>query len=136
MPKVTKPLTNTEINNARGKAKEYNLADGLGLALRVRSGGDKYWIFNYQRPITKVRANISLDIYLKVPLSSTRVIRSEYRDLLAQGIDPKFHRKKHLAAEKAAGANTLQKVAADWLCVKKSKVSSGHADDIWREILM
>jgi len=30
MPKVTKPLTNTEINNARGKAKEYNLADGLG----------------------------------------------------------------------------------------------------------
>ena len=59
MPKVTKPLTNTEINNARGKAKEYNLADGLGLALRVRPGGDKYWIFNYQRPITKVRANNS-----------------------------------------------------------------------------
>ena len=46
MPKVTKPLTNKEINNARGKAKEYNLADGLGLALRVRPGGDKYWIFN------------------------------------------------------------------------------------------
>jgi len=35
MPRVTKPLTNIEINNARGKAKEYNLADGLGLALRV-----------------------------------------------------------------------------------------------------
>ena len=35
MPKITKPLTNTEINNARGKAKEYNLADGFGLALRV-----------------------------------------------------------------------------------------------------
>ena len=52
MPKVTRPLTNTEIKNARGKAKEYNLADGLGLALRVRPGGDKYWIFNYQRPIS------------------------------------------------------------------------------------
>ena len=104
--------------------------------MRVRSGGDKYWIFNYQRPITKVRANISLDIYPTVSLSSARVIVSEYRDLLAQGIDPKFHRKEHLAAEKAAAANTLQKVAADWLCVKKSKVSSGHADDIWREILM
>ena len=83
MPKVTKPLTNTEINNARGKAKEYNLADGLGLALRVRPGGEKYWIFNYQRPITKVRANISLGIYPTVSLSSARVIRSEYRDLLA-----------------------------------------------------
>ena len=70
MPKVTKPLTNTEINNARGKAKEYNSADGLGLALRVRPGGDRYWIFNYQRPITKVRANISLGIYPTVSLSS------------------------------------------------------------------
>ena len=99
MPKVTKPLTNTEINNARGKAKEYNLADGLGLALRVRPGGDKYWIFNYQRPITKIRANISLGIYPAVSLSSARVIRSEYRDLLAQGIDPKHHRKDNLAAE-------------------------------------
>jgi len=136
MPKVTKPLTNTEINNARGKAKEYNLADGLGLALRVRPGGDKYWIFNYQRPITKVRANISLGIYPTVSLSSARVIRSEYRDLLAQGIDPKFHRKEHLAAEKAAAANTLEKVAADWLSVKKSKVSSDHADDIWRSLAL
>ena len=77
-----------------------------------------------------------MGIYPTVSLSSARVIRSEYRDLLAQGIDPKFHRKEHLAAEKAAAANTLQKVAADWLCVKKSKVSSGHADDIWRSLAL
>ena len=136
MPKVTKPLTNTEINNARGKAKEYNLADGLGLALRVRPGGEKYWIFNYQRPITKIRANISLGIFPALSLSSARVIRSEYRDLLAQGIDPKHHRKDNLAAEQTAAANTLEKVAADWLCVKKSKVSNDHADDIWRSLAL
>jgi hypothetical protein len=136
MPKITKPLTNTEINNARGKAKEYNLADGLGLALRIRPGGDKYWIFNYQRPITKIRANISLGIYPAVSLSSARFIRSEYRDLLAQGIDPKHHRKDNLAAEQTAAANTLEKVAADWLCVKKSKVSSDHGDDIWRSLTL
>ena len=136
MPKITRPLTNTEINNARGKAKEYNLADGLGLALRVRPGGEKYWIFNYQRPITKIRANISLGIYPAVSLSSARVIRSEYRDLLAQGIDPKHHRKDNLAAEQTAAANTLEKVAADWLCVKKSKVSNDHGDDIWRSLAL
>jgi integrase len=136
MPKVTKPLTNTEINNARGRAKEYNLADGLGLALRVRPGGDKYWIFNYQRPITKDRANISFGIFPALSLSSARLIRSEYRDLLAQGIDPKHHRKDNLAAEQAAAANTLEKVAADWLCVKKSKVSNDHGDDIWRSLAL
>ena len=136
MPKITRPLTNTEINNARGKAKEYNLADGLGLALRVLPSGDKYWIFNYQRPISKVRANISLGIFPALSLSSARVIRSEYRDLLAQGIDPKHHRKDNLAANQAAAANTLEKVAADWLCVKKSKVSNDHADDIWRSLAL
>jgi len=31
MPKVTRPLANSEINNARGKAKEYRLVDGLDL---------------------------------------------------------------------------------------------------------
>jgi integrase len=136
MPKIIRPLTNTEINNARGKAKEYNLADGLGLALRVLPSGDKYWIFNYQRPISKVRANISLGIFPALSLSSARVIRSEYRDLLAQGIDPKHHRKDNLAAEQTAAANTLEKVAADWLCVKKSKVSNDHADDIWRSLAL
>jgi len=49
-------------------------------------------------------------------LSSARVIRSKYRDLLAQGIDPKFQRKEHLAAEKAAAANTLQKVCRLAVC--------------------
>ena len=136
MPKVTKPLTNTEIKNARGKAKEYNLADGHGLSLRVRPGGEKYWIFNYQRPITKIRANISLGTYPAVTLFSARVTRSEYQALLAQGIDPKFHRDKHLEAKKTIAANTLKKVAADWLCVKRSKVSSDHADDIWRSLAL
>ena len=136
MPKVTRPLTNTEIKNARGKAKEYNLADGLGLALRVRPSGDKYWIFNYQRPITKVRANISLGTFPALSLAHARVIRSEYRDLLSQGIDPKHHRKDNLAAGQAAAANTLEKVAADWLCVKKSKVSNDHGEDIWRSLTL
>jgi len=136
MPKVTRPLTNTEIKNARGKAKEYNLADGLGLALRVRPGGDKYWIFNYQRPITKVRANISLGTFPALSLAHARVIRSEYRDLLSQGIDPKHHRKDNLAPGQAAAANTLEKVAADWLCVKKSKVSNDHGEDIWRSLTL
>ena len=36
MANITKPLTNTEVKQAKAKEKEYNLADGQGLALRVR----------------------------------------------------------------------------------------------------
>tara|TARA_E500000178_G_scaffold231655_1_gene228173 strand:- start:1865 stop:2152 length:288 start_codon:yes stop_codon:yes gene_type:complete len=89
--------------------------------LRVRPGVGKYWIFNYQRPITKIRANISLGIYSAVILSSARVTGSEYRALLAEGIDPKVHRNEHLKAKKTVAANTLKKVTTDWLCAKKSK---------------
>ena len=136
MPKVTRPLTNTEINNARGKAKEYNLADGLGLALRVRPSGDKYWIFNYQRPVTKVRANISLGIYPRSVVVLSKDHSSGISRTARPGYRPKHHRKDNLAAEQAAAANTLEKVAADWLSVKKSKVSSEHGDDIWRSLAL
>ncbi|MCS5593686.1 MAG: integrase domain-containing protein [Porticoccaceae bacterium] len=134
MPKVTKPLTNTEINNARGKAKEYNLADGRGLALRVRPSGDKYWIFNYQRPISKVRANISLGIFPSVSLADARGRRAEYRELLTQNIDPKTQREQQSSLAADAAFNTLERVAKDWLSVKKSKVSDDHGDDIWRSL--
>ena len=47
MPRVTKPLTNTEVDKAKPKAKEYNLTDGKGLFLRIKPTGAKAWIFNY-----------------------------------------------------------------------------------------
>jgi hypothetical protein len=35
MARLAKPLSDTEIKNAKAKDKEYNLADGAGLQLRV-----------------------------------------------------------------------------------------------------
>ncbi len=63
MPRITKPLTDTKIKKAKPKIKEYNLIDGGGLALRVKPNGSKYWLFNYYRPHSKKRANLSLGIY-------------------------------------------------------------------------
>ena len=44
MAKTTKQLTDTEVKTAKAKDKEYNLADGKGLALRVKPTGTKTWI--------------------------------------------------------------------------------------------
>jgi hypothetical protein len=44
MARVTKPLTNTEVKQAKPKEKEFNLVDGDGLALRVKPNGSKLWL--------------------------------------------------------------------------------------------
>ena len=89
MAKTTKPLTNTEVKQAKPKDKEYNLSDGDGLQLRVKPNGSKLWLFNYLRPITKKRANLSLGGYPALSLANARKLREEARSLLANAIDLK-----------------------------------------------
>ncbi|TEW53184.1 hypothetical protein E2R68_13410 [Psychromonas sp. RZ22] len=60
MAKTVPPLNDTQIKNAKPKDKEYNLGDSLGLTLKIKPNGTKLWWFNYLRPITKQRANLSL----------------------------------------------------------------------------
>ena len=92
MPKITKPLTNTEVERSKPKDKEYTLTDGYGLFLLVLPTGVKSWRFNYIRPLTKKRTKVSLGTYPALSLAQARSIREEYRSLLAQGIDPQEHK--------------------------------------------
>ncbi|WP_242650097.1 integrase arm-type DNA-binding domain-containing protein [Rodentibacter trehalosifermentans] len=69
MARVTKPLTNTEVERARPKEKEYNLVDGQGLSLRVKSTGAKTWIFNYYHPTTKKRTNFTIGNYPEITIA-------------------------------------------------------------------
>ncbi|MEX2962032.1 integrase arm-type DNA-binding domain-containing protein [Microbulbifer sp. TYP-18] len=62
MAKQAKPLTNTEIKQAKPKDKEYNLVDGDGLKLRIKPNGSKLWLFNYYKPHTKQRVNIGFGV--------------------------------------------------------------------------
>jgi integrase len=132
MARVTSPLTNTEVKQAKPKAKEYNLADGKGLYLRVKPIGSKLWLFNYSRPFTKKRANISLGTFPAFSLANARRKSEEMRELLAQSIDPKHYKDEQSRKAQDAHSNTLERVFAKWLETKKSKVSAGYAQDIER----
>ena len=134
MARTTLPLTNTQIKNAKAKTKEYSLADGRGLALRIKPNGSRLWIFNYSKPFTKKRANMSFGMFPDLSLAEARELSGEARGLLAKNIDPK--QDKDEKAEKAAFADklSLQLVAQEWLKVKRSKVSNEHAEDIWRSL--
>lgn len=53
MARKTKPLTDTEIKAAKTKDADYQLYDGDGLTLLIKSSGSKLLQFRYYRPLTK-----------------------------------------------------------------------------------
>jgi integrase len=134
MPRITRPLTDTEVKKTKPKAKEYSLADGNGLYLRVKPSGSKHWIFNYSRPFTRARANLSLGQYPTVSLAKARMARQQNLALLSDEIDPRTHKIEQQRLNTETHGNTLRKVADDWFDVKKSKVTNDYADDIYRSL--
>lgn len=136
MAKIVKPLTNTEISQAKPKDKEYNLSDGEGLMLRVKPNGSKIWLFNYTHPYTKKRKNISFGVYPDVSLAKARAKRLSAREQLADNSDPKEVREQEQLAVEQAHSNTFYKVCCDWHLVKKTKVSPDYAIDIWRSLML
>ena len=63
MPRITRPLTNTEVKQTKPKAAMYKLLDGGGLRLRVMPHGSKIWILDYKRSYTRVRTTMSVGSY-------------------------------------------------------------------------
>lgn len=134
MANKTQPLTATQVQQAKPKLKEYSLSDGNGLALRVRPIGSKFWIFNYQRPITKKRANLTLGKFPDLSLAKARSKAIEARELLADGIDPKEHRDNTLREKQLELSNTLQAVFDGWLEVKKTRIKEQTAKKLKQRI--
>jgi integrase len=124
MPRVTKPLTDTQVKQAKPRATEYSLSDGNGLALRVKPSGTKSWLFNYYTPFTKKRTNISLGIYPDVSLVKARSERQAYRSLLANGVDPADYRKEQESENAKAHTTTFEVVYRQWLTTKQDKSES------------
>ena len=89
MANTTQPLTNTQVERSKPRDTEYKLGDGHGLFLAIKPSGKKTWIFNYQRPITKRRNNLSFGAYPEVGLKLARDFRAEARALLAIEVDPR-----------------------------------------------
>ncbi|MDD6910419.1 integrase arm-type DNA-binding domain-containing protein [Actinobacillus minor] len=126
MARLTKPLTNTEVERAKAKDKEYTLSDGGGLYLLVKSNGGKLWRFNYYKPITKKRALISFGRYPDVSLQQARKQRDECLALLSESVDPLEHRQQQEAEALAERENTFSKIALKWRDKCESRVKNGE----------
>lgn len=127
-------LNAKQIEHAKPKEKEFNLADGGGLYLRVKPSGAKVWLFNYYRPYTKKRANLTLGNFPDIGLSQARERRREFASLLSSNIDPQEHERQQQEANKKLHEATFETVAMDWMAKKRKKVTPDYADDIERSL--
>lgn len=79
------PLSASEVQKAKPAAKDYELFDGQGLTLFVRTTG-KIWRFRYKRPGSTTRTTITLGYYPVMSLASARTLHAEKLALLVQGL--------------------------------------------------
>ncbi len=134
MARVTRPLTNTEVDKAKPQSKVSSLFDGEGLELKITPSGTKKWLFKYYKPFTKKRTNLTFGVYPDIPLADARKLRAKAKELLAKDIDPKEHKDKLSRQQKERIENTLISIAAKWFEVKKTEVTPDYAIDIWRSL--
>ncbi|WP_318437718.1 integrase domain-containing protein [Photobacterium leiognathi] len=134
MAKITTRLTDKEIKSAKPRDKEYCLFDGGGLRLRVKPSGSKHWLFNYYRPNSKKRANLTLGKYPDLSLALARKQALEAKELIAQDIDPQEDKKRKQQEHKTVHQHTFFNVSKEWFDIKQESVTPDYAVDIWRSL--
>ncbi|WP_251768811.1 integrase arm-type DNA-binding domain-containing protein [Vibrio sp. SCSIO 43169] len=130
MPKPTTRLTDREIKNTPVKDREYILADGNGLNIRIRPNGTKSWQFRYSDTVSGKVKKISLGTYPKLTLSDARKIAQEHRNQLANGVDPKQQLKELKQETERKESSIFLYVAQQWFERKKKTISAAHAERI------
>lgn len=134
MAVLTRPLSASEVQKAKPGDKDYELFDGQGLTLFVRTNGKKIWRFRYKRPGSAARTTITLGHYPAMSLASARALHAEQLSLLVKGIDPKKLEQEEAERERLAVDSLFFNVATKWFAVKKTKISADYADDIWKSL--
>ena len=105
-------LTVLAIKAAKGRDKQYKLADSGGLHLLVLPSGQRYWRMNY-RYLGRYKT-LAFGVWPDVDLADARAKRDDARKLLANGRDPSAQNKLEKIAASVAAANTFKAVAEEW----------------------
>ncbi len=120
MAKIIASLTDKKVKaeisaHKKNPAKAKKVSDGGGLYLYIDTSSRTYWRFNYRRPVTKKYATMSLGVYPTTTLAMARKLRDEYRELLAQNIDPSVEKKLEEEQAQNALKNTFEQVAREFM---------------------
>ena len=131
MPRITEPLTDAAIRNAKPKKKTCKLFDGGGLFVLITATGSKLWRLKYR--LGGKEKLLSLGVYPEVGLKEARRRRDEAREQIAQGIDPgeqKKEAKALAAAEAREQAATFEAVSREWYAKKTAHLTEDYRKQI------
>ena len=136
MPKIVKPLTNTQCKHAKAQDKEFTLSHGGGMGLRIMPSGRKEWLLRYTKPYTKTRTAIQLGIYPATSIKQAQDKRDKCLELIADNKDPLTVRIEQDHKTELQKDNTFKYVSEQWMEDKKrkAKVSPETAKDIWNSL--
>lgn len=133
MARIIKPLTDSQVKQAKPENKAYKLADGGGMYLYVTKLGAKSWRMNYLKPITKKYATLTLGLYPEVTLAQAREQRKEIRALLAEGVDPQQKKLEDDREKLLLSNNTFAAIAEEYMGRKTHIAKSTQANN-YRQI--
>lgn len=115
------PLSDTSVRQAKPAAKEYTMADGLGLSLLVRPNG-KHWVFRYT--YQGGRKKMFMGGYPEVSLKQARIKRDEARATLENGGDPNTPVEGTI--EVAPQLKLFKEVADEWVEFRSPRLTQGR----------
>lgn len=121
MPRLVKPLTATQVQNAKPRASMYKMFDGGGLFLQINPTGGKYWKMKYRKDSGK-EGLLTFGSHPAVTLEQARRMRDRAKSQKAAGIDPCAARRREKAERRKRAENTFEAVARAWLEVHATKV--------------
>jgi integrase len=125
-------LTDSIIQKAKPRAKQYRLSDGKGLSLLVYPTGGKTWRYRYS--FEGKESMISLGAYPDISLDEARKRLEECRTTKATGTNPS--KKKQALKQELINnqENTFEKIAREWHGKKKLKWDEKYARAVLRRL--
>ena len=143
MPRIVKPLTITQIKNAKpgqppGKAftgKVYKLVDGGGLYLSVYPSGGKLWHMKVKDASGKEN-RLSFGSFPSVTLEMARAKREEVRKNRAAGINPVAQRQAAKTAKNSQDiTNSFEVIAREWFEVQQPGWAESHSSRVMARLI-
>ena len=119
------PLTDKALGTAKTGLKPRSISDAGGLSVLIQPNGAKWWRFRYRfggKPKL-----LSLGVYPAVSLKEARRRRDEYRQLVANGVNPSDQRKATPAGTVDDTSDSFESVAREWFPKQLPGWSEGHA---------
>jgi len=130
--KVSRPLTQLAIVNAKPKEKPYKLSDQQGLYLYITPAGGKSWRLKY-RYLGKEKLLV-LGSFPEVTLAEAREKQFMARKALTNGQDPGEEKQKKQQNALEAAERTFEKCAEEWWERKKYGNDERYTSYIVRRI--